>query len=187
MPSCKHVSPIKQFVAGLKNEKQALEQEAYLWSVSDMWIQLLLLTRFEKDMFKLKNDKQALEQEAYLWSVSVSQICDPNCCWIRLAKGRTNESPFKLFFLTLFITQSDSIGDACAGVAWICFSGKHFQESSSMKLHYVSVRNLLLLYPSSSFTFCNIDERTAKSAGFGAVEMMNTFFCFPCVLAAVGV
>jgi hypothetical protein len=56
-----------------------------------------------------------------------------------------------------------------------------------MKLHYVSVRNLLLLYPSSSFTFCNIDERTAKSAGFGAVEMMNTFFCFPCVLAAVGV
>jgi hypothetical protein len=46
-----------------------------------------------------------------------------------------------------------------------------------MKLHYVFV-NLLLLYPSSSFTFCNIDERTAKSAGFGAVEMMNTFFVF---------
>jgi hypothetical protein len=36
MPSCKHVSPINQFVAWLKNEKQALEQEAYLWSVSDM-------------------------------------------------------------------------------------------------------------------------------------------------------
>jgi len=25
----------------LKNEKQAMEQEAYLWSVSDMWAQLL--------------------------------------------------------------------------------------------------------------------------------------------------
>jgi hypothetical protein len=29
----------------LKNEKQAMEQEAYLWSVSDMWAQMLFLTR----------------------------------------------------------------------------------------------------------------------------------------------
>jgi hypothetical protein len=31
-----------------------------------------------------------------------------------------------------------------------------------MKLHYVFVGNLLLLYHLSSFTFCNIDERTAR-------------------------